>query len=202
MPGSLTSLVAHRRSKRFRLTDYPEYINVSGVTIPLRSDNRPLAFLRPLLPDDFNTRTMEDRQEMADWLYVNLIGPTSDWGFLNRELSQSTYSLKEFSPRLEQEWQELSEFKCSSFTPPGMKRGKAWAPATKKMRRSDFERIFGALALPKNAADHRLRGLGIDPSIFTLAMFICPAILHWWINWKGKRRCGPRTPEECGKYTK
>lgn len=200
-PGALTSLVAHRRSKRFRLSDYPEYTFIKGVKIPLRSDNYLLGKLRPLLPDDFNARSEAARQEMVDWLVANLIGPTSDWGFLNRELSRITYSLKQFPPVLEREWQELSEFKCGSFTPPGMKRGIPWSAATNTMRRLDLERIFGALSLPNDAEDHRLRGMGLNPSSFTLAMFVCPAILHWWITWKGKRRCDPHTPERGYKYT-
>lgn len=200
-PGTLTSLVPRRRSKRFRLTDYPEYTFIGGEKIPLRSNDYLLTKLRPLLPDDFNACPEAARQEMVDWLIANLIGPTSDWGFLNRKLSQITYSLKQFPPVLEREWRELSDFKCDSFSPPGMKRGKAWSAATNKMRRNDFERIFGALSLPDNAEDHRLRGMGLDPRSFTLAMFICPAILYWWITWKGRRRCDPSAPEQDHKYT-
>jgi hypothetical protein len=37
-PGSLTSLIAHRRSKRFRLTDYPEFTLIGGTKIPLRDN--------------------------------------------------------------------------------------------------------------------------------------------------------------------
>lgn len=200
-PGALISLIGHRRSKRFLLTDYPEFTVVGGMKIPLRNNNHLMSRLRLLLPDDFNRRTPGERQEMVNWLIANLVGPTSEWGFLNRELSRITYTLKEFPPVLEREWQELSEFKCSSFTPPGMRRGRRWSAATNAMRRSDFERIFGALSLSGDAEDHRLRGLGLSPSSFTLAMFICPKILHWWITWKGKRRCSPDTPERGHKFT-
>lgn len=200
-PGTLTSLIPHRRSKRFQLSDYPEYVYVRGEKIPLRSDSYLLNKLRSLLPDDFNTRSEADRQEMVDWLIANLAGPTSEWGFLNRELCRITYSLKQFSPVLEQEWQQLSRFKCSSFSPPGMKRGRGWSSATNTMRRRDFERIFGALALPENKENHRIGGLGLNPCSFTLAMLICPGILHWWIIWKGKRRCDPRTHTGDCKYT-
>jgi integrase len=199
--GTLTSLVPHRRSKRFRLSDYPEHTIINGVKIPLRRDEYLLSKLRPLLPDDFNGRSEAARQEMVDWLIANLIGPTSDWAFLNRELGRITYSLKQFPSVLEQEWQELSAFKCDPLTPPGMKRSIPWSPATNKMRRSDLERFFGALSLPNDAEDHRLRGMGLSPSLFTLAMFISPAILHWWILWKGKRRCDPHTPKRDYKYT-
>jgi hypothetical protein len=200
-PDTLLSLVAHRRSKRFRLSDYPEFTIQGNEKIPLRSNARLLTFLRPLLPDDFNKRSMQERQEMVDWLIANLIGPTSDWGFLNRSLAQLTYSLKEFLPPLEQEWQSLAEFKCSPFTPPGMKRGHSWSPATKVMRRRDFERIFGSLALPVDAENPRLRGLGLRPELFSLTMFICPAILQWWIEWKGRRRSDPQSSHPEEKYT-
>jgi len=200
-PGTLTSLIPHRRSQRFRCSDYPEYTYIEGAKIPLRDDPHVLSKLRPCLPDDFNRRSEAERQEMVDWLVANLVGPTTDWGFLNRELSQLRYSLKQFPSVLEREWQELSEFKNGPFTPPGMKRGRPWSKATNSMRRMDFERIFGALSLPSDAEDHRLRGMGLNPNFFTLAMFICPDMLHWWIKWKGNRRCDPRTPEHGPRYT-
>jgi hypothetical protein len=69
------------------------------------------------------------------------------------------------------------------------------------MRRRDFECIFGALALPKDAEDPRLRGLGLDPNTFAFAMFACPGILYWWINWKGSRRKNPKDENSKGKFT-
>lgn len=187
-PKTLISRVARRGSKRFNSVDYPEFVMLDGEPVPLRENHNLLPRLRPLLPDDFNQRPMKDREEMCQWLITNLVGPTSKWGFLNRALASVPYSMNSFPPVVEREWAELASFKGDMLAPPGMKRNDTWSPYSVAAYRKDFGRIFGALALAKDAKDSRLRGLGLEPDAFTLSMFACPKILHWWIRWKGTRR--------------
>jgi hypothetical protein len=189
-PETLTSRIGQRRSKRFAQSDYPEYASVRGELVPVRGNKSLLGSLRPHLPDNFNLIAMAERISMVEWILVNLVGPTSAWGFLSKELIQSRYAMKKLPPWVEEEWQQLASFKCSKISPPGMKRNQPWVSDSEKFNRSAVERIFGALALPKDAEDSRLRGLGLNTETFSLAMLVCPKFLHWWVEWKAFRRLG------------
>lgn len=197
-PKTLISRIKHRQSLRFQLSDYPEYVKVDGEEIAFRNDRSLLAYVRPLLPDDFNQRKTEEREEIVSWIIANLLGATSEWSRANRILSKARYAMNSFPAVVEQEVREVSVFKQSKIPPPGMKRGQSWSANSVQIYRNDFGRIFGALALPRDADDPLLRGLGLDPECFTLAMFTCPNILHWWVEWKGRRRQGYTGQE---KYT-
>jgi hypothetical protein len=187
-PKALISRIAHHWSKRFRSADYPEFITINGSRVPLRSDKHLLTQLRPLLPNDYDQRAIDEREEIASWLITNLIRYQSEYGRSHRLLIKAPYRIKEFPSLLKTEWEELVKFKCDKIPPPGMKRHHTWSSAATTLFKNEIGGILGVLTLPKTSKNPLLCGLGLDPNDLTLAMLICPKLLHSWVQWRGKRR--------------
>lgn len=195
-PKCLISQIKIKTSRRFSPSDFPEFCTLNGERVPLSSNGRLLHRVRRLVPDTFAQQPMAAREEIITWLMVNLIGPTTEWGVVNRFLIGTPYMMMEFNPVLEEEYNELKVFKCDRTSPPPpMKRNGIWSKAGESIFRRELGYLLGALALPENADDLRLRGLGLDSSSFCLAMFTCPKILHSWVRWKGIRRVNVQNKE-------
>lgn len=200
-PKTLTSLIPRRCTRRLKGEDYPEFAAIDGEQVKLRDKPDLLSKLRPLLPDDFADRPMEERQEIVDWLCANLIGPTSTWGYLSRLFGKLPYVMNKFPADLEAEIESLEEFKTADLPPEGQQRNGTWSDDTVIARRAALGSIFGALALPKKAKDPRVRGLGLDRTSFCMAMLARGKIMHWWVHWKGARRKDPKGDKNKGKYS-
>jgi hypothetical protein len=186
--AELTSKIIIPKARHFSRNVYPEYVSVDSEVIKVRDDERMRYFLRPLLPDDYDEWTTEERVEAASWLIKNLIKPTTDWGWWRLSVNGLRYALTDLPPEVGIEFEELAEFKCGLLPPDGMNRAGAWSESSKKMYRKAFCKFFGYLSLPAGAADPRLRGLGIDEGLFSLAALTCPPLVKSWIRWTATRR--------------
>lgn len=187
-PNTLTSRIITRRTKHFPSSTYPEYVKVNNERIKVRDDERVIKFLRPLLPDDYDERDPGERLEMVTWLVENLILPTSEWGRWQRSIKDAGYRLKDVPQVVQEEWEGLEEFKCARLAPSGKKRNGVWSGFIAEMYKSDLLRMLGFLALKRDAADARLRGPGLDPNVFTLAMLTCEELVEVWLRWRAERR--------------
>lgn len=187
-PHALISRLSFNHSKRFKSTDYPESISVNGKVIEVRKNKNLLKKLTKLLPSNFIEKSTEEKQEMITWLYSNLIRPATLWRKSSGHALKATYSIKELPTVIAGEWKELSIFKSETLTPPGMKRIGKWRSSTKSIMENDLKGFIGFLSLPVNSEDIRQRGLGLDPAKMSLAILLCPKLIHLWIRWRGQRR--------------
>lgn len=187
-PNTLTSRVVNCRKKYFPSSIYPEYVIVAGDKIEVRNNPSLRADLRPLLPNDYESSSNEERSETAAWLIENLILPTTVWGRWHKLVVNSTYAIKELPPVVSGEVSELVKYKRALLPPAGMQRTSSWSEATEIMFKGALRRIIGVLALPVDDGSQSLYGLGLDTSKFCIAMFTCTAITDYWIRWNGRRR--------------
>jgi len=185
---TLTSRIIKTRPKHFSSSVYPEYVIVDNEEVKIRKDKKILSYLRPLLPDDYDTITADERLEITVWLVKNLIRPTTEWGRWHRSISGTHYSLREFPPVVAEEFNELVKFKREKIPPPDMKRVGSWSHETEVLHKNTFQQFFGYLSLPADAEDRRFRGLGLDPYVFTLAILSCHKFIDKWLRWKARRR--------------
>jgi hypothetical protein len=188
LPDTLISRVIAIRPKCFPAASYPEHITVGGKKILIRGNERILLYLRPLLPVDFDERPDDERIEVVTWLVENLVLPTTEWGRWNRAVREAPYGLKKLPPFVQEEWEGLKKFKRSKLPPANMKRSGSWGKYTADTNRHELLMLMGFLALPPDDEDVRLRGLGLDPDLFTLAMLTCDTFVDEWIRWRARRR--------------
>lgn len=184
----LTSKIFTRKVKRFSLDVYPEYVSVDNEQIKVRENRRMRYLLRPLLPDDYDEWTSDERMKAASWLIKNLIQPATDWGSWNKTMNGLWYGMPDFPPVPSVEFEDLEEFKCGLLPPDGMSRNGCWSRSSRDMNKNDFLKFFGFLRLPADAEDPRLRGPGIDEGLFSLAVLTCPALVKRWVRWNAMRR--------------
>jgi hypothetical protein len=192
---TLTSRVIRTRPKQFPSSAYPEYLTVDGEEVKIRGNHKMRSLLRPLLPDDFDTRAEGERVEMLAELIKNLVRPTTDWGRWHRANAGIITALSEFPPDVEAEFKDLEKFKSSTLPPRGMKRKGSWSKPTVLIHKNNLLRFFGYLNLPPDAEDIRLCGLGFDKGLFTLAMLTQPAFIDDWLRWMARKRKGGEEEE-------
>lgn len=189
-PKCLIMRINRSGSKRFRLTDYPEYITVNGESIAVRSNRTVLKKIRRLLPDDFDKRTEKEREEVTSWIYSNLLEPGTAWRRSQRFAvrADAQFLMPELPPIVKEEWQDLSAFKSGKLPPPGMERSGTWSSQTELLQYNSLTAILSPFTLPAEQDDPRVCGLGLSPDLLTLAMLTCPKVLHWRTCWMGRRR--------------
>ena len=114
---------------------------------------------------------------------------------LNRLLLEEAFpheiiNRPKFSQSLEREWNELAAHKLGKIPPDGLRRreGSRWEPATEESVKTSTARFFGFLALPVNSDDLEMRGPGLNPDTFCLAMFASVQLASAWLRWMAKRR--------------
>jgi integrase/transcriptional regulator with XRE-family HTH domain len=191
-PDALVSRVIRTRAKQFSPTCYPEHVVVDGEEIKLRGNGRVLVHLRPLLPDDYEERPMEERAEVAAWLIKNLVRPATAWSRWHRPLCTLPYAMKEFPPTLKGEWEELHRYKRDALPPIGMRRSGTWTEEGAQIAGGELSRFMSFLTLSPDGEDPRFLGLGFDPSCLTLAVLTLPRLTDLYVRWKaGRRQGGP-----------
>lgn len=166
-------------SRRFRLSQLPDFLR----------QNRYLAYkVRAHLPDDFCKLTLEKQHEVVDSIRTDTLG--SDGPYMRRvtELRRLPYRLKEWPDHLDKEFEDLTIFKTGSRAPIGMQRNGLWRPASKQMMLANLSFLFGAICLPANADDVRLRGLGVSHNQLTIALLTCPLLVDWYVRFKCEAR--------------
>jgi transcriptional regulator with XRE-family HTH domain len=187
-PDTLVSRVIRTRAKQFAHSCYPEHIFVDGEEVKLRGNKKVLLFLRPLLPDDYSERPMEERTEIATWLFKNLVRPTTAWAQWHRPLCTLPHAMKVFPPVVQKEWGELSIYKRDKLPPLGMKRNGSWSEDSASQYEDNFRRLMAYLTLSTGTEDSRFRGLGLDQSHLTLAAITCYPLIDGYFRWQARRR--------------
>jgi hypothetical protein len=183
--GTLVSKLSSRgHGGRFRRAQLPEF---------LREDPKLSTRVTPHLPDDFCELPLETQREIVESVRAEVIRGNDPHTVMVMELSELPYRLADWPRSLEEEFEDLAAFKTGERPPLGMRREGQWRPTTaEKVRNNDLASIFGALSLPGDAEDARVRGLGVPAAHLTMAMFACPLILDWALRFGAERS---------GKYT-
>lgn len=136
------------------------------------------------LPADFLQLHPEKQKEIVESVKNVILKSDSPYNVRLVELQGLPYLLKEWPAAVDQEFMNLSGFKTADRPPLGMKRSGRWGAATEKMARKTLSSFLGALRLPADAADIRLRGLGVPDDQLTLAFIACPLVVDWFIRFK------------------
>jgi hypothetical protein len=189
-PGALTSLLSPvNRKKLFCRANFPEF---------LRENKCLTRKLVPHLPDDFCERPLNEQEQIVHYIQNKIIRNSDPNIKRSQELTNLYYGLtesknpregqKKWPERLSKEIKALIKFKTGSRAPIGMKRNKSWRKTTAKMRKGWLALFFGSLALPHNAADVRLCGLGLSDDYLTLGLVVSPNIVDWYIRFKCEKR--------------
>lgn len=172
-------LPRHLQRRRISLPQLPE---------SLRKNERLAYRVCKHLPDNFPDLSPERQQEVFDSIRNNVLRHNTPYSIRQAELRQLPYSLKAWPAAAAEEFEELASFKTAESPPLGMRRKGRWKSSSIKMARSEFASFLGALRLPVDAADARIRGLGVPDEHLTVALIACPLVVDWFIRF----RCGVR----------
>ena len=178
--GTLTQKVRGMRGvKRFRMSDLPPFLL-----------EQPKLFRRisRYLPDDFCALPLEKQEQIVESIQTEALR-CDDYSRQLWDLCKLEYRLKVWPEAVSGEFDSCAEFKMAVRPPLGMRRSGRWKPTTKRKTVSDLSFFFGALCLPPDAVEARLRGVGLPESHLTLALLACPKIVDWYIRF----RCEART---------
>jgi len=179
--GALVSrLPEYCRSKRITLIQLPEFLtrNVSLANRVCRH-----------LPANFLELPPEKQKEIFESIQNNVLRRTVPQNMRQAQLQRLPYAMKNWPEAPAREFEELALFQTAERPPIGMKRKRQWRAESKEMARATFSYLFGALTLPADAADVRVRGLGLPADHLTLALIACPLVVDWFIRF----RCEART---------
>jgi hypothetical protein len=178
--GTLTNKIPERRgNKRFRVSQLPPFLQEN------------LGLFRRVtkhLPDDFCTLPVIKQEQIVESISAEILRSDDAYSRRLRELVSLPYRLKQWPAALRDEFEDLARFKTSERPPIGMKRTGKWRPATKEKIRHELNALFGALRLPADAEEVRLRGLDLPESMFTLAMLACPMFVDWYLRFRCEAR--------------
>jgi hypothetical protein len=176
----VTKMPTRSWSRRFRKADLPEF---------LRRQPQLVHRIGKHLPDDFCSLPVESQEQVVKSICTDILRGDDAYTQIMRELTFLPYRLTEWPSRLHNEFEEYAEFKTGERPPLGMRRSGQWKrPATKKKVHNEFAYFFGALRLPADAGDVRVRGLGLDEANFSLACVVCPLLVDWYIRFKCEKR--------------
>jgi len=154
-------------------------------------DDLPLAYkVSPHLPDDFLDLSPERQKLIFDSVCNDIIKSSDPFTKRLVELQHLPYRLMDWPAPLRQEFEDLAAFKTADQPPLGMNRDQRWRPTTEEMVRKALGFFYGALALPTDAGDIRLRGLGLPVTQLSIALVACPLLVEWYIRFQMKARCG------------
>lgn len=150
----------------------------------LRQDERLAYQVREHLPDNFLGLPPERQHEIWESIRNTILKNNAPYNIKLVELRKLPYGLKEWPAAVAAEFEELASFKTADMPPLGMSRNGKWKLPSMKMARGEFAYFFGALRLPADAADLRVRGLGVPDNHLTLALVACPLVVDWFIRFR------------------
>lgn len=151
-------------------------------------ENKGLASrVAPHLPADFCELPPDRQKEIVRSIENDILRSNDPHTENIMELRKLPYSLREWPARLEEEFDDLAAFMTGDRPPLGMKRNDRWRLTTKSKVRRDLTFFFGAVSLPPDSEDKRLRGLGVSAGNLSLALIACPLVLDWYIRFKASR---------------
>jgi transcriptional regulator with XRE-family HTH domain len=175
--GTLVNKVPGLHSrKRFRRSELPLFLQQNPqlcrrVTIHL--------------PDNFCTLTPEAQEKIVESIRTDILrGGDDEYARRLATLSSLPYRLIEWPQKVRREFDSYADFKMTETLPPGMRRLERWRSSSRRMHELDFAYLFGAIRLPYEADDVRVRGLGFPESQMTLALIVCPEIIDWYFKFR------------------
>lgn len=177
--GTLTNKISGAHNKRFRKSQLPAF---------LQGDPELFRRVRKHLPDNFCSLPLERQEKIVESIRDDILRGDDEYAKRLLILSRLPYRLKEWPEFARQEFDSYADFKMSEKPRRGMKRNGTWRPATKEKSEEDLASFFGAISLPPDADDERLRGLGFPKSQLTLALLACPAVVEWYVNFRCEAR--------------
>lgn len=199
-PSLMNIKILERMEELFKISKGTLVIKISGRSggIRLRRSDLPLFLqqnpklytrIRRHLPDNFCTLPLEKQEQIAESIRTDILRGNDEYTRRLQELNQLQYYLKERPEPLRAEFLNFAHFKMDANPPLGMLRMGVWRETTKGKHEGIIDSFSGALCLPADADDVRIRGLGMAESQLTLALIGCPNIVDWFIRF----RCEART---------
>lgn len=162
------------------------------------------------LPDDFNSRSPQQQEEILDWVKRVIISGGTEYRAFHAAAIKNRYSVRfrafqgmgygknsgphtaadrssvvDAPPELEKEIASLLTFKTSTLTQLGLQRAGVWGDETASQKVEHLGLMFGAfVASPDGAA----RGYGADLRAMCMAMLVFPKAWDWYLQWREQRR--------------
>jgi integrase/transcriptional regulator with XRE-family HTH domain len=178
--GTLVNRVPGRNRRRpYRLLQLPEF---------LQKDPTLFYRISKYLPDDFCDASHERQREIVASIRAEILRSDDPHTKKVFELQQLPYKLKEWSASLREEFDEFAAYKMMQRPPLGMRRTGRWRVATKVLIEREMGYLFGAICLPTDSHDIRLRGLAATAEDLTLALIACPLLIDWYIKFRFETR--------------
>lgn len=164
------------------------------------------------LPDDFNTRSAVEREEILDWVRTVIISGNTNYrryqaaaaktpfGLRFPDLSQSERGrvgsdgmmdeggrhARLLAPEhLRAEMGRLVAFKTSTLTALGYQRSGVWGSETAAQKIEHLSLMFGALSA---RATGPIRGAGLPDDHLSFALLVFPRVWDWYLQWRAERR--------------
>jgi hypothetical protein len=180
--GTLVSKISGWRcGRRFRLSELPPF---------LQQEPKLFHQIRCHLPDNFSILPLERQKQIVESIHRDILRGNDDYTQRLMILCRLPYRLKEWPGLLRAEVDSLAHFKMDQRPPLGMRRNGIWRPASKEKFEDSIAYFYGALCLPTDASDVRIRGLGltVTESQLTLALICCPKLVDWYIRFRCEAR--------------
>lgn len=175
--GTLVNSIRGLRGRpRFRRSELPAF---------LQQDQKLFRKVSKHLPDNFCTLTLKAQEEIVEWIQSEILrGGDDKYAQRLVTLRGFPYQLKKWPDQALKAFETYADFKMADKPPHDMERKGKWKPASKRKHQVDFSWLFGAICLPTDAGDIRLRGLGFPKSQLTLVLIICPKLIDWYIKFR------------------
>jgi hypothetical protein len=178
--GTLVNKIPGKnRSRPYRLSQLPEF---------LQKDPTLLYKISKYLPDDFCDLSCERQQEIVTSIRTEILRSDDPHTKKVFELQQLPYKLKEWPASLREEFDEFAAYKMMQRPPLGMRRTGRWREATKVLMEREMGYLFGAICLPTDSEDIRVRGLGASQEGLTMALIACPLLVDWYMKFRFETR--------------
>ncbi|AGH97675.1 hypothetical protein [Micavibrio aeruginosavorus] len=216
IPRSITSMeILNRIEKRYQLPTgyFKKKISFSNRSLHgHKMKNISAAERRRLswhLPDDFNSRSNTEKEEIINWVRNVVISGSTEYRRYQRSAIKHRFSVRfpnvidsygnnpqprnkkqsshnEDAPAgLSEEMSDLVKFKTSTLTSIGDQRNGVWNQETASQKVEHLGLMFGALSAAK---DSHTKGLGVSIYDITFALLIFPQVWDWYLQWREKRR--------------
>jgi ribosome-binding protein aMBF1 (putative translation factor) len=178
--GTLVNKISGLRSgKRFRISDLPSFLQQNPDLFHRVSKH---------LPDKFCTLTLEEQKKTVESIRTHILRGGDEYGQHLLTITRLPYRLREWPGQVRAEFDFYADFKMAEKVPLGMQRNGKWRPTTKVKSEMDLAYLLGAICLPADAEDERLRGLSFPKSQLTLALLVCPTLIDWYIKFRCEAR--------------
>lgn len=167
------------------------------------------------LPNDFETRSRANQDEILTWVNDKVITGATEYRRYQAAAMKHPYAIRfpdfaidesnsgddenthdhvdpdtratvrDAPPHLAQEMRELLRFKTATLSPTGYVRRGVWGPETAAQKVEHLGLMLGALTAAPNGP---VRGRGIGIEQLRLALLAMPQIWDWYVEWRERRR--------------